>query len=87
MALGYEKGMAAAACNIIKAQRKSFQYEDAMHFLAESLTLFENFNHPAYQADVYDEIGALYFEIDDYDQAFSYLTKALDFYEKNNNQA
>ncbi len=87
MALGYEKGMAAAACNIIKAQRKSFQYEDAMHFLAESLTLFENFNHPAYQADVYDEIGALYFDVDDYDQAYSYLTKALDFYEKNNNQA
>ncbi len=84
LALGYEKGIAESASQKIRLLRKDYQYDIALQFISESLQLLHEFNDPGFQAMVNEEIGLLYFDLDDFDQAYHYLTLALTYYEKNN---
>jgi len=84
LALGYEKGIAVSASQKIQLLRKDYQYDIALRFIAEYLELLNQFEDPSYRAMVSEEIGLLYFDLDDFDQAYYYLTLALTYYDENN---
>jgi len=85
LALGYEKGIAEAASQKIRLLRKDYQYDIALQFITESMELLHDINDPFYQVMVYEEIGLLYLDLDDFDQAYNYLTLALTYYDENKN--
>jgi len=84
LALGYEKGIAESASQKIRLLPKDYQYDLALQFISEYLELLHEINDPYYQVMLYEEIGQLYYHLDDFDQAYNYLTLALIYYEKNN---
>jgi len=86
LTLGYEKGIAESASQKIRLLRKDYQYDIALQFFSESLELFTEFKDPNNQVMVYEEIGQLYYRLDDFDQAYHHLSKALTYYEENNHQ-
>jgi len=86
LAMGYEKGIAEAASQKIRLLRKDYQYDIALQFISEILQLPDEFKDSYNQVLVSEEIGLLYYELDDFDQAYHYLTKALAYYEQNKNQ-
>ncbi len=86
LALGYEKGTAESASQKIRLLRKAYQYDIALQFVAEILELPDEFKDPYNQVVVSEEVGLLYYDLDNFDQAYYYLTKALAYYEENKNQ-
>lgn len=86
LALGYEKGIAESAANKIRIQNQAYHYGDALLFISEFVEILHQIEYPHSQAMVFEEIGLLYLELNDLNQAYNYLIKVLNYYEKNENQ-
>ena len=81
--MGYEKGIAESASQKIRLLRKDYQYDVALYFVSESMELLHELTDPGYQAMLNEEMGLLYIDLEDFDQAYNNLTLALTYYEKN----
>ncbi len=76
-AIGYEKGMAQAASQKINILRRRLQYDEALDFILKNQDTFNQFRDAENQISLFEELGILYFELDDSDQAFKYFNKVL----------
>ena len=83
-ALGYEKGIVESASQKIRRLREYYKYDVALQFIMENTQVLNDFHDPFYQAMMNEQIGLLYRDLDDFDQAFNYFSLALDYYANNN---
>jgi len=86
LSLGYNKGISESSVIIIHFSRIDYQYSKAIDFIAKNLQKIEDINDISLIAPVYFELGKLHKDLDNFDLAFDYLTKALTFYNKTDNK-
>jgi tetratricopeptide (TPR) repeat protein len=86
LAFGYEKGMAEAAANYIYLLTRNYQYEQAINFVSNNNSEFEKIGDQILKAKVYEEIGILYYDLGDYDNAYVYYSSILKISEQSQNQ-
>lgn len=85
LALGYDKGIAESAANYIRLLTIDYQYTKAMAFYFDNISRFEEIKDPYLQVLMYEQIGILYMELEDFDKAYYFFNEVLLYYQKNKN--
>jgi len=84
--LGSEYGISIAYMNIGEVHKKMGNYNEALDYFLKSLVLSKKYEDYDKEGDsvgiLYNEIGSIYIALDDYYLSESYLSKALNIFEK-----
>jgi serine phosphatase RsbU (regulator of sigma subunit) len=90
LALNQEYGVSVSYINIGEVHKKMGNYQQALDFFLRALVLAKKYEEHDKDGDsigiLYNEIGSIYLEINEFTLSLSYLEKALAIFQQLNNQ-
>lgn len=76
--LHYQKGIAESLLNMGWCRKYTSQLEDSLYNLMDALSVFQNIGDQQGTAKALNAVGAVYFDLGNFDSALDFFTKSLD---------